>query len=57
MSRKWLLASLAGSAALAAGLFFVLSNHPQAKAEPQPGQGDQPSVKTTQLPIGPLMPL
>ena len=52
MSRKWLLASLAGSAAVAAGLFVLLSTRTQAQADTKPGQGDTPSIRTTQLPIG-----
>ncbi len=52
MTRTWLVASLAGSAVLAVGLFAVLSNHSQVQAEPKPGQGDAPSIRSTQLPIG-----
>jgi hypothetical protein len=55
MNRKWLLASLAGSVALSATLFVVLSNRTPAQAQaadPKPGQNDTPSAKSTQLPIG-----
>src|SRR5271166_1663261 len=52
MTRQWLLASLAGSLALTAGLLAVLSNRTEAKADLKPGQNDTPSARTTQLPIG-----
>ncbi len=52
MSRKWLLASLAGSVAVAAGLFVLLSTRTQAQADPKTGQADVPAIRTTQLPIG-----
>jgi hypothetical protein len=52
MNPKWLLASLASAAALAAGVIVVLSNRPEARADLKPGQNDTPSARTTQLPIG-----
>src|ERR1700722_12636155 len=54
MSRKWLLASLAGTVGLAALTIILLSTRSQAEPgkTSQPGQNDTPSVKTLQLPIG-----
>ncbi len=50
MRRVYLLTALAG---VAAGVAVWLSHKPAAvHAEPKPGQGDTPSLKTTQLPIG-----
>src|SRR5437868_617643 len=51
MKRKWLLASLAGTAALAAGLLVVLSTRTQAEP-PKTGQNDTPTPRAIQLPIG-----
>jgi len=52
MKGKWLLAGLAGTAALAVGLVVSVSSRTQAQPDKGSGQGDQPSVRSVQLPIG-----
>ncbi len=52
MKGKWLLAGLAGTAALAVGLVVSHSNRTQAQPDKGSGPGDQPSIRSVQLPIG-----
>jgi hypothetical protein len=51
MTRKWLLASLAGTAVLAGAAFVLLPSRSPAGPE-KSGQDEPPSAKALQLPIG-----
>ena len=50
MTRKWLLASLAGTAALAGAAFVLLPS--RSPAGPEKSGQDEPAAKAVQLPIG-----
>jgi hypothetical protein len=51
MTRKWFLASVVGSAALAAGMFALLGSRSRTKAGPPKDGGGEEAVKAS-LPIG-----
>ncbi len=52
MNQKWLLASVAGSLAVAATLSVFLASRTSAQPDKGNGRDDQPSARTVQLPIG-----